>query len=652
MRLLASTLLLMSGAALASDVTIDVNRDRRPISELIYGISAGSDAQAARMGVTIRRFGGNGWSRYNYLASTTNEGGEYAGATSQHFFKNLVFDGGAAGDYADWFIGSALSSGSQVMVEVPSLGFVSKPMSASSAPFDCGFRVSRYGIQEATDPADPDCGNGRNTIDGGFLMGVSPADTSVPIDAGFIAGWLSHLTQRFGSGGDGGVHFYALGNQPALSSVTHADVHPDKSSYAEMGASLANLSAVVKQSDPSAKTIGPSEWGWINYFDSAAGDRLDAGIDFVPFYLQKARALALQRGSRQLDYLDLHVYPQADFPNTDAITNGDVSAAAAALRLRSTSILWDPTYLPESWERCCFYTPGVGQQIIVRMRDWVSQSYPGTALAISSYDWGAPNHPSGALAQTEVLGIFGREGIDLAMHEGPTADFSLLENAFRLYRNFDGQGSTFGGLSVFSHSSGALVSSYAAYDLDGRVTVILINKDPVNLDAALLTFTGVAGGSWRAFGFAGSSALASNGVGTLVGSQLVRSLPPYSAEIIELIPSGFIDAGVPDAGPPDAGLPDAGVPDAGIPDAGVPDAGGPDAGAPDAGAPDAGPMQSDASVPDAGRDAGLADAGTTTDAGNGPAGQGGCGCSSGAGIWPLLGLLSLAFRRARRIAGQ
>ncbi|MBX7116799.1 MAG: glycoside hydrolase family 44 protein [Myxococcaceae bacterium] len=639
---LALALFFASLPSRAADITIDVFAGRHPISNGIYGVTESNEAQLKRMGATMRRMGGNAWSRYNHTNSTTNEGGD------GRFYKNLVLKDGGTSDYSADFVAGALDAGMWSLLEVPLLGYVAKNGSATAAPYTCGYKVSLYGPQEAVDPLDADCGNGV-FLDGGRITVNDPLDTSVRIDAGFVDSWVQQLVATFGTAADGGVRFYNLGNQPALWSETHRDVHPAPSTYAETASLMTSYGKVVKQRDPAAKTLGPAEWGWLNYFDSAALERSTLLVDFVPYYLLQAKLYEQINGTRVLDYLDLHVFPQAMAPETARITAGDTSAATNALRLRSTAILWDPTYIAESWETCCY---DATLRIIPRMKEWVAANYPGTGLAISEYDWGAPNHLSGALAQADVLGILGREGVDLAALGTAPADDALLEDAFKLFRNFDGAGARFGEVSVSANSSDVTkVASFAAFNAQGKLTVVLINKDSAVPQTANLNFANVMGsGSWRAFSFGAAplARLAASGSGVVTGGTLTRVMAPYSAEIIEFSPVGGIpelpfDAGVPDAGV-DAGF-DGGV-DAGITDAGI------DAGTEDAGTPDSGSGGGSGGGGE-GMGGGMMASGGGVTAGGGEGGAagggmnkpGGCSCHSGPG---MLSLALLAFVAARR----
>ncbi len=646
----ALLLLLASLSSRAADITIDVFSGRHPISNGIYGVTASNEAQLKRMGATLRRMGGNAWSRYNHTNSTTNEGGDGL------FYRNRVLKDGGASDYSADFVAGALDAGMWSLLEVPMLGYVAKNGSSTGAPYTCGYKVSVYGPQEAVDPLDADCGNGV-LPDGGRITGNSPLDTSVRIDAGFVDSWVQQLVSTFGTAADGGVRFYNLGNQPALWSETHRDVHPAPSTYSEIASLMSSYGKVVKQRDPWAKTLGPAEWGWLNYFDSAALERGTLMVDFVPYYLLQAKLYEQLNNVRILDYLDLHVFPQAMSPDTGRVTAGDTSAATNALRLRSTSILWDPSYVAESWETCCY---DATLRIIPRMKEWVAENYPGTGLAISEYYWGAPNHITGALAQADVLGILGREGVDLAALGAAPPDDALLEDAFKLFRNFDGTGARFGDVSVAANSSDVTkVASFAAFNAQGKLTVVLINKDSAVPQTANLNFANVMGsGTWRAFSFGAAplGRLAASGSGSVTGGMLTRVMAPYSAEIIEFSPVGGIPELPPDAGVPDAGM-DAGF-DGGV-DAGMADAGMEDAGV-DAGIPDSGTGGGAGGGSGGGEGMGggmmASGGGATTgggeggSAGGGMKPAGGCSCDSGSGVLSLALLALMGVRRRRHRA--
>lgn len=526
---------LWCSAALASSVSIDARYDRRPISPDIYGLVLGDDAQLSRMGVTVRRHGGNTRARYNWKTSTTNTGGD------GKFFQSLELPKGSTANSVDNFVLINNASHAKSVIDLPSVGFVNTTLSSTSR---CGFRVSKYGAQQAVSPLDPDCGNGVKP-DGSMMIGNDPLDTSIPANEEWTAEWVRHLVTTFGSASSGGVRFYALSNQPALWHETHRDVHPARATYAEVKAKLEKHGAAVKDADPDALTLGPAAWGWLEYFDSAANDRASTKVDFIPFYLQQARAFEQVNHRRILDYLDVHVYPQAPGVALDA----GVAPANNEMRLKSTRILWDPAYTVESWEACCY---GGVIKLIPRMREWVAQNYPGTKLAISGYGWGQVDSPSGALAQADLLGILGREGVDLALLEDPPAPNGLGEDAFKLFRDYDGSGGKFADTSIRARSDDALLASFASFD-STRVTVVLLNKNPASAADVTLAFTGMGNtGPWRAFEFGGTKRLAAAGNGTVTGGILTRSVPAYTAALIEFVPAGGVG---PAEVEPDAGVP-------------------------------------------------------------------------------------------------
>ena len=533
--------LMCGSAAFAANVTVDARYNRSPISPDIYGLVLGEDAQVSRMGVTVRRHGGNTMSRYNWKTSTTNTGGD------GKFFQSITLPQGTSTNSADNFVSVNKAANARSMIEVPTIGYVTQPVSPTSR---CSFNVTKYGPQQRVSPVDPECGNGVKP-DGSMMIGNDPLDTSMPVTEAWTAEWVAHLVATFGTAANGGVRFYNLGNQPALWHQTHRDIHFERATYAEVKAVLEKHGKAVKDADPTALTLGPAAWGWLEYFDSAAFERADAGVDFVPFYLQQAKAYEVANNRRILDYLDIHVYPQAEGVAVDAGT----APMTNEMRLRSTRILWDPSYTVESWEACCY---GGVINAIPRMKEWVAKNYPGTKLAISGYGWGVLDTPSGALAQVDVLGILGREGVDLATLEDAPAVNGLGEDAFKLYRNYDGAGSKFGDTSIRARSSDELLASFSSFS-GNKVTTVLVNKNPSSPTAATLTFTGMGQtGPYRAFRFGAAARLTPAGVGAVDNGALTLTLPPYSATLVEFVPVGGVgnaeiepDAGTP--GPTDGG---------------------------------------------------------------------------------------------------
>ncbi len=78
-----------------------------------------------------------------------------------------------------------------------------------------------------------------------------------------------------------------------------------------------------------------------------------------------------------------------------------------------------------------------------------------------------------------MLGIFGREGVDLATYWPLQSNESYAYGAFAAFRNYDGAGGHFGDTSVRATTTDTTSSSvYAAIDAanHNRVVIVAINK--------------------------------------------------------------------------------------------------------------------------------------------------------------------------------
>ena len=476
--------------AVGPGLTINVGADRHAINDDIYGINLLPDeGLATELRLPVRRWGGNSTSRYNWQNDTFNTGNDW-------YFENIPQDNLDPallpdGSTTDRFVEQNRRTATRTLMTVPMIGWVAKRRT-SGHPYDCGFRISRYGTQPFTDPWDTDCGNGV-AGSGTNLMGNDPTDTSTAIGPSFVSAWISHLVGKYGTAANGGVAYYAFDNEPMIWSSTHRDVHPQAPTYDEIRDRTTQYGAAIKAADPSARTLGPVEDGWCRYLYSMA-DQCSPGADYqahgsipyVAWYLQQMRNYEQHHALRILDYFDLHYYPSADSVSLSSAGG----TATQALRLRSTRSLWDSTYIDESWISDTA-SGGVAVRMIPRMKQWVADNYPGTKVAISEYNWGGFEHINGALAQADVLGLFGREGLDLATFLGEVPATQPGTFAFRMYRDYDGSGHGFGDTAVQSSSTdqGVLAVYAAQRSADGALTILVINKSANNL-TSLLALTG------------------------------------------------------------------------------------------------------------------------------------------------------------------
>jgi hypothetical protein len=502
--------------ARAVTITVNPSAAGSPISPLIYGMNFPAPAVAKAARVTAVRFGGNSTSRYNYKNKVYNTGSDW-------YFENIPADEGMD---LDAFVTHARAAGQVAVVTLPMTGWVSKD-SPTKHPYACGFPVSEVGGQDGTDQWDPNCGNG---LRGEKPIATTPERTSIPVGPAWAGAEAAYLRPAAGTAGEGLQRIYQLDNEPTLWNSTHRDVHPLPLTYDELGSSSLATAAAVKAVDPAAAVLGPGDWGWCAWYFSAkdgcepgADAAAHGGVPLGQWYLRQFKAYAdAHGGTRLLDYFDEHVYPQSGVGLRDA-----GGAATQALRLRSTRMLWDPTYVDESW---------IGKPVafLPTMRAWIASDYPGTKLAVTEYNFGGLESLNGALAQAEVLGIFGREGVDLATLWGPPAVGQPGIQAFRLFTDYDGKGSSFGDRSLPATSSSVnAVSVFASRRAsDGAVIVLLVDKDPTGSSKRTVTVRGLTGAAkmWR---YDGNDLSRIRPLGSVNLARPVR-LPAASATILVL----------------------------------------------------------------------------------------------------------------------
>ena len=153
--------------------------------------------------------------------------------------------------------------------------------------------------------------------------------------------------------------------------------------------------------------------------------------------------------------------------------------------------------------------------------------------AHSEYSFGGEKDASGAVAEAEALGVFGREGVDLAAYWTYPPPDSPAGAAFRLYRNYDGHGGTFGDRSLRTTSGSSQLAAFAARHSDsGEVDVVIANESQSAPTSVTLSLTGTLPRSATEY-------VVNAGSGTIqrvpMASALSAvSLPPLTVALVRL----------------------------------------------------------------------------------------------------------------------
>jgi O-glycosyl hydrolase len=150
---------------------------------------------------------------------------------------------------------------------------------------------------------------------------------------------------------------------------------------------------------------------------------------------------------------------------------------------------------------------------------------------ITEYNWGAENHINGATAQADILGIFGREGLDMAARWTTPASSTPTYKAMKMYRNYDGMKSTFGETSILGSTPNPdAVAVFAAQRAaDGALTVMVISKTPTGSTPATINVAGFPhGGSSQVWQLTAANAITRVPDIMVSGTSFGATLPPQS----------------------------------------------------------------------------------------------------------------------------
>jgi len=510
-------------------VSVDVNANRHTINPNVYGLAYATTQQLGDLNVPLNRYGGNNTSRYNWQINGDNRGQDW-------YFESLADTSSAAGERGDTFIANSRAGGAQPMITVPIINYIAK-VGANRGKL-ASFSIMKYGAQTGNDwQWFADAGNGVWT-NGAYVTGNNPSDANVPNTSTIQAQWVQAIVNKWGFAQNGGQKYYILDNEHSIWFSTHRDVHPTGPTMDEILSRVTDYSSQIKAVDPGAIVAGPEEWGWSAYtlsgYDQQWGslhgwsslpDRTAHGnMDYLPWLLQQLKL----DGRHLLDMFTVHYYPQSgEFGN-------DTSTSMQLIRNKSTRSLWDPNYSDISW---------INDKVMLipRLRNWAdTYYYPGTPIGITEYNWGAEGHINGATTQADILGIFGREGLDLSARWTTPDATTPTYKAIKLYRNYDGNRSTFGDTSVSATAPNPdNVAVFAAQRTsDNALTVMVISKylngtTPVSVNLANFSASGTA----QVFQLTSANSINKLADLTLNGSTASFTAPAQSITLL-VLPTG------------------------------------------------------------------------------------------------------------------
>ncbi|MDE3245445.1 MAG: hypothetical protein KGN80_05105, partial [Acidobacteriota bacterium] len=447
--------------------TLHSGHNVHPISRWVYGFNGG-DWTTMPSGTTLGRLGGNRWTAYNWETNASNAGSDWGPYSSDSYLSSSPVPGEAVRP----FVANAQSANAAIIVTVPIQGWVAADEAGNvnvNNPVSSRFfpNLPKKPTAPATTPDTTDAKTYQDEfvhwLD--FKFPTAKTDANRPI-------------------------FYMLDNEPDLWNSTHLEVQRTALRYDQfLPLSIASAGA-IKDQIPQALLFGPVSYGWNGFVNLQNAPDAGAHGDFLEYYLSQMKTASQSQGRRLLDVLDLHWYSEAQGGGV-RVVNPDNSAAVAAARIQAPRSLWDATYTETSW--ITQWSTNGPIELIPRMMAKIAAQYPGTKLAFSEYNHGGEDHISGALAEADCLGIFGRESVFAANVWPLQSSRSFLFGAFRIFRNYDGVGAAFGDTSFEALASdNAKASVYGSFDggHPERVVTVLLNKDTVSHTAGLaLTHT-------------------------------------------------------------------------------------------------------------------------------------------------------------------
>jgi hypothetical protein len=497
------------------------------VSPYIYGINGFGKFVAQKTKWGLVRQGGDANSAYNWTIDYTNMGADYC------YQQQQIGNGNLAGEYTATTgdtIATALAKGEAFLATIPILDYVAAKWIRNVGWSDSGVAPCGNGGSAGTDSACP-ANNGTyraNVVDtltgdpgkGQPLSFVSSNPNSpafvknsmakgsafcscapgTPTCTGCTTAlnpvaqdeFVNFLKVNYSSGS--APVFFDLDNEPNYWPSTHPELYASNCnsgtvSWDDVITRDVNAAKAAKSAWSNAKVFAPvvAQDGVIYGGDYSSPHFVAGKTEFADYYLQQVAAQSVAAGETLIDVFDTHYYTPG---STDALCleaprlfwDPNATDISAAITNSIDFNFGDHSYFDQNW---------YPRQMIPRVQRKIATAFSGKSvtapnLSFSEYNAGCEMAISGGVAEADLLGIFGREGVfaatawPLKCPSGGSCGSNFLVAAFDLYRNYDGNGSVVGDTAVLASTSddkNSSVYAFAHADNTAALDIVAINKE-------------------------------------------------------------------------------------------------------------------------------------------------------------------------------
>lgn len=470
-------------AVATTDITVTINpAQTKPISPWIYGINSYSGVPNPPH-VTLDRAGGNRWTAYNWENNYSNAGSDYGPYSNDNYLSSSTTPAEAVRS----FIAADQNAGLASLMTVQLQGLVS---------------ADGNGNVSVANP--PDMTRFKTVVDKKSTISSAPFTTTPDTTDAYVYmdEFLWALDQKFSGKDIFGASpsiptFVSLDNEPELWNHTHLEVQgPNPVTSDAYIANTITLTEALKDQFPNVIIFGPVDYGFqgIYSWQGELSPTPNGNNWFPDKYLTALKSASDTYGKPLVDVYDFHWYPEVYDANGTRITDmsgTSLTPAQVQLIVQAPRDLWDPTFNDAGNSNPWIYQE-LGNspvQIIPRLQAKISAEFPAMkGLSITEYEGGGWNNIAGTVAEADMLGIFGSQGLFAAALWPPSGTYDYALAGFRAFRGFDGSNANFGDTSVAATSSDvSKVTVYASQDSTspGRVVFVAINRSAAPLVAAI-----------------------------------------------------------------------------------------------------------------------------------------------------------------------